>query len=280
MATAGLVEVPTVARVHDAFLGGKDAYTVDRTVARQLDYVSSGLADSARASRDFMTHMVATLAVAGVDQFIDLGCGYPATRSGENVHEIAQRHSPDARVIYADHDTAVLVHARAHLGGSPGVGVVYVDAPNVPEMLTHPTVARLIDPTRPIAVLLVHLLEFLDDPSAHRLLDVLAAALPRQSLLVLTHTTSDRVPAAAGNELSEAAALYSGFVAPYRLRSASALARLLQGYRLLPPGLCRAEEVFGGATNKARIAAAPVVATVARVDEVGAGSYLPDGGRR
>lgn len=239
MTGVGLAETATVARVHDVFLGGKESYAVDRTVVSRLGRVSSGLRDGARASRAFEVQAIAALAAAGVDQFIDLGCGYP---HAPNVHEIAQRLCPEARVVYADNDPAVLVHARALLGRHEGVGVAFADACDVHELLTHPVVQRLIDPGRPVAVLLAHLLEFVDDPTAARLLDALAGALPAGSRVLLTHVTPDLLPPVEAGELAETASLYSGFVAPYRLRSIAAVTDLMHRYQIVPPGVVQAPE--------------------------------------
>lgn len=253
---------PTVARVHDAFLGGKEPYAIDRAVAARLRQVSHGLETGARAARAFAQRGVAALAAAGVDQFIDLGCGYP---SGPNMHEIAQRHCPGARVVYADNDTGVLVHARALLGGFDGVGVAFGEAHDVHDLLTHPMVTRVIKLERPVGVLLIHLLEFLDDPTAARLLDALSSVLPSGSPVLVTHTSPDLLPSAEADNLIEAASLYSGFVAPYRLRSLRAVADLLYDYTFVPPGLGPVENAWKSmrtAKEHGTSDAVPVVAAI------------------
>jgi hypothetical protein len=49
---------------------------------------------------------------AGISQFIDIGTGLPAQG---NVHEVAQRANPGARVVYVDYDPVVVAHGRAIL---------------------------------------------------------------------------------------------------------------------------------------------------------------------
>lgn len=262
-------EGPSVARVHAALLGGKDSYAVDRAVVARLRLVTPGLELAARASREFMHRAVAFLAASGVNQFIDLGCGYPAR---PNAHEIAQHYNPAARVVYTDNDTSVLVHARALLGPYPGVGVTFGDARDVGALLSHPMLPRLIDLRRPVAVLMVHLLALLDDPHATRLLDTLRSALPGGSHLVLTHTTASVPTVGAGDALTEAASLYSGFVAPFRLRSIAAVNELLGDCELVPPGLCRADAWRPVDEDRGD---APVVAAVARLGV--AGTYAGPG---
>jgi hypothetical protein len=261
-------EGPTIARVHDAFLGGKDAYPVDRAVVARLRQITtergSGLEAGARTSRAFALRGVAALATAGVDQFIDLGCGYP---HAPTTHEIAQRHHPGARMVYADNDTGVLVHTRALLGSLPGVGVAFAEARDASHLLTHPILRRVISLERPVGVLLVHVLEFLDDPTAARLLDVLSCVLPAGSPLLVTHITPDLLSAAAADELTEAASLYSGFVAPFRPRSIRAVTELLHGFSFVPPGMCLAEKAWksaDAAQEPGADAGTPVIAAVAR----------------
>ena len=260
-------------RVHNAFLGGNDAYAIDRAAAAQVRRLAPSLEVSARVSRAFMRRAVSLLAGSGVDQFIDIGCGYPTTR---NVHEVAQRGNPGARVVYTDNDTGVLVHARALLGGYPGVGVAFADAGDVHELLTHPMLRRLIDMQRPVAVLMVHLLEFLDDPRAERLLNTLRSTLPLGSHLVVTHMTADLLTGDARDELVAGASLYSGLVAPFRLRSVSTVNEWLGDCALLPPGVCRADawrRIDGGgdaSDDGPKGLDAPVVVAVGRlVDHTG-----------
>jgi len=234
-------------RVHNAFLGGNDAYAIDRAAAAQVRRLAPSLEVSARVSRAFMRRAVSLLAGSGVDQFIDIGCGYPTTR---NVHEVAQRGNPGARVVYTDNDTGVLVHARALLGGYPGVGVAFADAGDVHELLTH--------------------------PRAERLLNTLRSTLPLGSHLVVTHMTADLLTGDARDELVAGASLYSGLVAPFRLRSVSTVNEWLGDCALLPPGVCRADawrRIDGGgdaSDDGPKGLDAPVVVAVGRlVDHTG-----------
>src|SRR3984885_9149969 len=95
---------PSVARVYDAILGGKDNFAVDRAVAAAA---FKALPDVGRAVR-FM-------ASEGIDQFLDLGSGLPTV---QNTHEIAQALNPAARVVYVDNDISVRLHAHALLARS------------------------------------------------------------------------------------------------------------------------------------------------------------------
>jgi hypothetical protein len=50
-----------------------------------------------RANRAFLGEIVRYLAdEAGIREFLDIGTGIP---TGDNVHEVAQRAAPDARIV-------------------------------------------------------------------------------------------------------------------------------------------------------------------------------------
>jgi len=96
------IDRPTPARVYDYFLGGKDNYASDRQAAEQITQaLGNGAAEGARENRLFLRRVVAWLARAGIDQFIDIGAGLPTQ---DNTHQVAQRFNPDARVVYVDND--------------------------------------------------------------------------------------------------------------------------------------------------------------------------------
>lgn len=111
------VSRPSVARMYDYYLGGKDNFEVDRRHAEEVIRRSPHVPLMARANREFLGRAVRFLAgEAGIRQFIDIGTGLP-TR--ENVHQVAQRTDPRVRVVYVDNDPHVLSHARALLADNP-----------------------------------------------------------------------------------------------------------------------------------------------------------------
>jgi hypothetical protein len=113
---------PSIARVYDYLLNGKDNFAADRAVAEQLLAVAPLAAEVTRDNRQFLARAVAWAANQGIRQFIDLGCGMP---TAPNTHETARAIAPDARVVYLDNDAVVLSHLRALTAkGDPGLTVV------------------------------------------------------------------------------------------------------------------------------------------------------------
>jgi DNA-binding HxlR family transcriptional regulator len=93
---------PSIARVYDYWLGGKDNFAADRAVAQQMSEVSPHIAEGVRANRAFLRRAVRYLAAeAGIGQFLDIGTGLP---SPSNTHEIAQAVNPATHVVYTDND--------------------------------------------------------------------------------------------------------------------------------------------------------------------------------
>ncbi|WLW53109.1 SAM-dependent methyltransferase [Streptomyces sp. YU58] len=180
------------ARVYDVFLGGKDNYPVDRAAAAAaLAANPRGYLD-VRHNRDFLRRAVTSLAREdGIRQFLDIGTGLP---TAENVHQIAQRIIPDARVVYVDNDPVVLAHARALLTSGPEGRTDYIDADfrNPAQILEQ--AAKTLDLDQPVALCLVALLHFVEDEEAYPIVRELVEALPSGSRLVLTHLTEDLNP--------------------------------------------------------------------------------------
>ena len=84
---------PSIARVYDYLLDGKDNFAVDREVAERLKAVAPLAVEVTRENRQFLARAVAWAANRGIAQFIDLGCGMP---TAPNTHR-PRGQSPRAR---------------------------------------------------------------------------------------------------------------------------------------------------------------------------------------
>ncbi|MFG1923462.1 SAM-dependent methyltransferase [Cryptosporangium sp. NPDC048952] len=182
--------VPSVARMYDYYLGGKDNFAVDREAVRQLDAAAPGTAALAINNRRFLQRAVHTLATEfGVRQFIDHGSGLPTQ---DNVHQIAQGVDPASRVVYIDNDPIVLAHGRALLAENSNTTVIQADMRDTDAVFDQPDVVRLIDLDQPVAALFVSVLHCIpdaDDPAA--LVARVFEKLPSGSFLVMSHLASD-----------------------------------------------------------------------------------------
>ncbi len=176
--------VPNIARMYDYWLGGKDNFAADREAADRMANAIPQLPWLARQNRGFLQRAVGFCAGQGVAQFLDIGSGLPTNR---NVHEIAQHVNADSRVVYADNDPVVVAHARALLSGTQ-TAAVRGDVCRPDDILGAPEVRRLIDFSRPVAVLLLAVLHLIPDEadpagSVARLREALAPG----SYLLISH---------------------------------------------------------------------------------------------
>jgi hypothetical protein len=145
------VGTANAARIYDYLLGGKDNFLADREAADQLVAALPGTVRACRENRGFLRRVVRDLAKAGFRQFIDIGTGLPTMG---NVHEVAQQAEPGARVVYVDYDPVVLTHAKALLADTPSVIAVKGDLRDPGAIIADPGIARHLDFTEPVAVLL------------------------------------------------------------------------------------------------------------------------------
>ncbi|MFC5182614.1 SAM-dependent methyltransferase [Actinomadura harenae] len=230
MSNGGGLGLAGPARIYDCLLGGKDNYAVDRELVVELLTIEPGLVDAARANRAFVRRAVRELAGLGLRQFLDIGCGLPTT---DNIHQIASRHAPGARVLYVDQDPLVLVHARALLVDDGDVAALQADLRKPEDLVAQSLDHGLLDPSEPVAVLLTSVLHHLtdaDDP--WHAVRTLTAALAPGSALVISHLTD--APSAS----AEVASRYTeGCSLPLIPRTPTAIASLLDGLPLLAPGL-------------------------------------------
>ncbi|MFJ6656309.1 SAM-dependent methyltransferase [Streptomyces sp. NPDC091377] len=223
------------ARVWNYWCGGRDNYEVDERVGDEVAALFPVIRDVARANRAFLGRAVRFLAgECGVRQFLDLGTGLP---TGDNTHEVAQRVAPDARIVYVDNDPTVLMYARALLTGTDAGATDYLDADvREPDALVE-RAAETLDLGRPVAVLMLGVLNFVQDTEeARSIVRRVMAALPSGSHLALSHPTADL---ALGGEGQISAMAYWNEHArpPIRARDRAATASLFEGLELLEPGL-------------------------------------------
>ncbi|MBC7299864.1 MAG: SAM-dependent methyltransferase [Nocardia sp.] len=151
---------PSIARVYDYLLGGKDNYEVDRAVGDHFKVNLPGSVAIAFSNRQALTRAVREMAEAGLTQFLDFGSGLP---TADNVHQVAQSIDPDARVVYIDNDPIVLAHGRALLATNDNTTVVHADVRDYAAIRTDAEVTRLIDFDKPVGLIFSAILHHLND---------------------------------------------------------------------------------------------------------------------
>ncbi|MEU5668039.1 SAM-dependent methyltransferase [Streptomyces longwoodensis] len=228
------ISVPSVSRIYDFFLGGSHNFEVDRQAARRALEFMPGLPKIMQANRAFTRRAVRYAAAEGITQFLDIGSGIPTYG---NVHEVAQEASPGARVVYVDHDPVAVAHSQAVLEGNQHADVVAADLLKPREILASPQVQRLIDLERPVALLLVAILHFVEDEDdPYAAVAALRDACAPGSMLILTHASYEGIPLPP--ERAEGAVdVYKDIRNPLIMRSREDIARFFEGYDMVEPGL-------------------------------------------
>ncbi|SFQ42805.1 S-adenosyl methyltransferase [Actinomadura madurae] len=226
-------DTPSVARMYDYYLGGKDNFAADRRAADQVVAAMPNVLAFTRANRGLLSRAVTMMAADGVRQFIDIGSGLPTQ---ENVHEVAQRAAPGSRVVYVDNDPIVLTHARALLTDNPHTTVIQGDLREPDGILDHPVIKERIDFGRPVGLLMLAILHFvLDDDRPADIVARLRAPLAPGSYLAISHGHRGAITRDVEDQVRSAyGRTGAGDIVP---RGIDEVATFFEGTELVGPGL-------------------------------------------
>ncbi len=226
---------PSIARVFDAALGGKDNYEVDRKLLGEIKQSAPRIFDLAWAGRNFLIRVARFLAEqTDITQVIDCGSGLP---TAENTHQVMQRSKPDTRVVYIDNDPVVLAHGRALLADNDRSFLAGADVFEPRQVLEHDDVLRHLDLSQPVALLHVSTLHYHagDRGRPAEIIQEYVDALPSGSYVAIAHMTdpeNEFTPMA--KELEDT--LRNGFGSG-TFRTHAEIEDLFRGLEILPPGV-------------------------------------------
>jgi hypothetical protein len=235
MDTHGLPDVdtsrPSIARVYDYLLGGKENLDVDRRAAHRFLNVVPEAKQIALDNREFLRRALRFLVgEAGIRQVIDVGSGLP---TAGNVHELAHEFDPDVRVVYVDNDPVVLAHGRALLDHDRITTIIQADLRRPATIFDHEDARELIDFSRPYAVLLGGILHHLyDKEDPYGVTTYIVEQLVPGSYLVVSNFLDDDEPRA---KAAERAFMDSGLKRG-RFRTWTEQSRFFEGLELVEPG--------------------------------------------
>jgi hypothetical protein len=221
---------PHGARVYDYLLGGKTNYAPDRKAAAQALLAYPDVMVAVRQNRWFMHRVTRYLAEQrGYRQYLDIGTGLPTE---PNLHQVAQTHVADARVVYVDNDPLVLIYARGLLTSTQQGITDYVEADFRDPGTILEGARRTLDFGEPIVLSLIALLHFVPG-DAYGIVRELLSELPPGSALALSHGTADLDPVGM-RKLTE---VYDEQGIPNCLRRKDEVARFFDGLEMVEPGL-------------------------------------------
>jgi hypothetical protein len=237
---SGVIDVskPSVARVYDLALGGKDNYESDRVIYRQIMEILPEVPEWAKENRRWLQRAVQWMTrEQRIDQYLDLGAGLPTV---QNTHQIAQGVDPTAKVVYVDNDPSVIAHGRALLMDNERTDFAAADFTRPDEVLTDPAVKAMLDFNRPVGLiqaLVLHHISDLDEVLGYQA--EYLAKLPSGSCVAISHACNPRD----GSEAAALAATFEDKFQPHfpslRFRTPAEIATLFGDFELVDPGLVR-----------------------------------------
>jgi O-methyltransferase involved in polyketide biosynthesis len=155
-------EIPNTGRILDYWLGGTHHYPADAGAASAFDNFYGDFPRVFSTLRAFIGRAVRAVAEQGIGQFLVIGSGIP-TRG--NVHEAV----PGAHVLYTDLDRENIRLGKEILASVPNVDYAFCDARDF-SSLDRQAVTAILDPGRPLGVVVVGVNVFLDDSTVQKTL--------------------------------------------------------------------------------------------------------------
>lgn len=222
--------VPSIARVYDYWLGGKDNFATDRELAERLLALYPPTADIVRENKQFLIRAMTWVAGQGISQFIDLGAGLPTPPSTQDT---ARAVNADARVAYVDNDEVAVSHLTALLtNGRSGVTVIDSDVSEAGVVLERASAG--IDLAAPACVIMGSLLHFFPRDTAADLVRRYTSALVPGSYLIMSVGRSD------GDASDKYISLYRDGGSELYYYTSEDIAALLGTLEVVPPGITEA----------------------------------------
>ncbi|MGH8878616.1 MAG: SAM-dependent methyltransferase, partial [Stackebrandtia sp.] len=150
------------------------------------------------------------------------------------VHDTARRVKDDVRVVYVDHDPVVVTHNRALRATGPGLAIIHDSFMNLDGVFSHEDFQSNIDTSRPVAVLMLSVLQNNTDEQILRMMADLRSRLAPGSYLALSHVSSRT-----SKVFLDAVAIEieAGRYPPTDFRSDERIAEFFTGYELVEPGI-------------------------------------------
>jgi hypothetical protein len=235
--TMGKVDVdrPSSARIYDYFLGGAHNFEVDRLAAVQMEKVHPAIGLGMRANRSYLRRAVSFLTQSGVDQFLDLGSGIPTVG---NVHEIAQRVNPAARIAYVDVEPIAVTHSNTILAGNDLAIAIRADLRDAHQVLTDPELTELLDLSRPVALILAGVLQYIsDDDDPGGMIRGYVDRLAPGSYVAMSHPSTDELTTERAAGANAASGMYSRTETPFHYRSKPEFETFFAGLEMIEPGV-------------------------------------------
>lgn len=265
---AASVNKPSAARVYDWYLGGGHHWAVDREFGKKIESILPDVKMYAVENRRFLDRAVRYCLQQGVRQFVDIGSGLP---SAGNVHEIAETVAPgEVSVVYVDNEPIAHGHSKLILergGDTARHRAVQADLLEHENLWQQVLDTGVIDPSKPVALLIVAVLHFVKDtkgPDEH--LAFYRDQLPPGSFLVMSHFSNEDVDESGAEAHRNLEDFYENTTNPGQLRGRDEFRRFFGDFEIVEPGITYTPEwrPVGPEEFEGPPASARIIAGVAR----------------
>ncbi|MFI7121916.1 SAM-dependent methyltransferase [Amycolatopsis sp. NPDC049868] len=197
--------IPVVCRCHPHPAGVKAALLhpgtplaneCDRRLADELTRIAPHSRQAVIDSDAFTARVIRHALAEGITQFLDLGSGHITTSAA---HAAVAAH-PAATIVHVDHDPHVDDHNLAYLTENPILAtrprtLIHGNAFAIGTLLTSLYRTGTLDPSRPVCVLLIDILYYLEAANdARSVIRRLVKRLPPRSWIAVTHLTNRALP--------------------------------------------------------------------------------------
>lgn len=126
-------------------------------------------------------------------------------------------------------------YSKTLLQHEPRATIIHADVRRIEGILSHPEVHRLLDFTRPVAVLVLATFHFVpDDAEVQHITSTIRKTIPRGSYVAISHGTNEGVPPTIIEQVEQ---LYQGIASPIKFRSEAEIRSLFSGLTLVEPGV-------------------------------------------
>jgi len=222
---------PSAARLYDYLLGGGHNFAADRALAEKFLQAQPNARTIARLNRAFLRRAVLFMMDHGIRQFLDLGSGIPTVG---NVHEIARKADPEARVVYVDFEEVAVAHSQLILEHDPLAAIVQEDMTRPDAVLLAARDSGLIDFGQPVGVLTAGVFHFVPpEAGPEAIVAAYRDAVPAGSYLAVSQFTQDLQP----EEMAGIVEVMKKSQNPMHPRTKSEIAALFAGFELVEPGI-------------------------------------------
>jgi hypothetical protein len=220
---------PSIARMYDYLMGGSRHVDTDRAVAHAAVAAAPRIKLTIWENRKALKRIVRFVVGQGITQILDVGSGIPARGA---VHSVAQAIDPGVKVVYVDIDPVAAARGTELLADNPHGASAQGDLARPEEVLSLPEVTSLLDLGKPVALLFLNVLHFVDPVEVTKAMRVYREALAPGSYLAITHGTADH--SLDGDRISE---VYAGAYGFAHWRTEQEVAELFGDFEIAEPGV-------------------------------------------